>query len=89
MSRTLEELQKQAWEDSLGYHLSSYPFDQAPEVIVERLYNNQFIDPENEDNEILPWEPFEGYAGEWLAERIETSYQSALIGYKWAVGIEE
>lgn len=87
--KTTQELQHLAWCDALGDHLSYYPEHLEPQEIVERIRNGELTDDNDSDNDIVIWEPFEDYPNEWVADRIEDGYRSALIGYQFVTRQEQ
>jgi len=78
--RSREELVAQSWGIAFGHYLSGYPEELAPEEVLELIAQ--------EDDCISYWEPFEGFAWEWMDEHIQTMQVYMLGELLWAQGVD-
>lgn len=73
--RTLEEINDYAWHMAFGLFLSIYPDDKTPAEVLELIEQN------NED--IVVWEPFEFNNTEWIVEQIVITKNGFVRDLQW------
>lgn len=70
--RTRKEITQYAREVALEHFFSNTGEDNFPDDPMARLSALADADtPDNEDVEMIAWEPFEHYPAEWLYDEIE------------------
>ena len=70
--KTLQEL---ALSNAVGEVLSSWPDDMSDADILSAL-------EAGDDDDIIAWEPYEGYSAQWLAEQIASTAQGHLSVFR-------
>jgi hypothetical protein len=65
---TEEQIYKLALDIALRYHLSDFN-DDKPEEVLEHLEMNLY-ETDNEDDQIIVWEPFENHDGQVISDHI-------------------
>ena len=61
----MTELREKALAFAISHYLSTYPQNTSFEDICHLVRENEWSE------NLIPWEPFEDCAGEWLADEIE------------------
>lgn len=62
------DINEKALEFAVGYFLSDWDRDIPNDELLKSMYEGS----EEETDHILPWEPFEYYPLNWIAEHIES-----------------
>lgn len=78
--RTEAEISKRAWRIAFDHHLSEYPKDVLPEIVLELI--------ETMSDDVVVWEPFENNDKESLIENIKVTQRYMESELLWATGEE-